>query len=155
MMSCRSIWRFRTKLQIKRLIVNFPNVCKNKHVFGSEKLNLLSGYLFTCGRLKASWKSDVGGTCFSALLLCTQSTHTTASTLVREPEHNKSWSHKTELKAQNKTKTLISSLSSPLENLVSRDQKQMCFCFAEWKPNQKCFSKSNPSSLSLSFFWKD
>lgn len=141
-------------MQIKRLILNFPNVCKNKHSFGSEKLNLLSGYLFTCGRPKVSWKWYVGATCFIALLFYTQSTHTTASPLVWELEYNKSPSHETELKAQNKIKTLISSLFSPLQNLVSRDQKQMCFHCAERKPNQKSFSKSKTSFFSLSFLWK-
>lgn len=151
-MSCRSIWRLRIKMQTKRLILNFPNVCKNKHIFGSEKLNLLSGYLFTCGRLKASWKWDSGGTCCIALLFCTQSMHTPASILVQEPGCNKSPSHKPEVTAQNKTKHRYLLFPPHLRIWQAEISSRCVFVLQKASPTKKVFQDpAQVSSVYLSY----
>lgn len=126
-------------MQTKRLILNFPNVCKNKDIFGSEKLNLLSGYLFTCGSLKVSWKWVAAGTCCIALLFCTQSTHTLTSTLLWEPGYKKSPPHKPEFRAQNKTECRYH--PSPLQLRIWRAEiRSRCvFILQKESPTKKVF----------------
>lgn len=110
-----------------------------------------------CGRLKVSWKWDIGGTCCVVLLLCTQSTHTTMSTLMQEPEHNKSPSHKTELKAQKRNRTSDIILTRELgEQRSEADVFVFCGTKGQLKKFAVFFSSSSflqnlRDLLSLSF----